>query len=158
MENNKQYIIPQYMSNEYYPQQNPIQNEQYVSYPAPNNATIQIIYVDRWNSELFTCYKDCGICFSTLCCCTCQTFNIKQDLHNGTKTFLDYMCQICLCPFTYSGLWCCQGWYESNNRIDIKVKMNFMDDNPDICESICCLPCVICQHKREMKYKKYINN
>ena len=147
--------VPQYMNDGFYPQHYIAQP---VSYPYPLNTQpkINITYIDNWSSGLFSCYEDYGICCSTIFCCTCQSFNTKQYLNNETNSFADCICQICLCPCTYTGLWCFQGWYECENRTELKIKINFMDDNPNICKVICCLPCVICQHRREIKYRKHI--
>ena len=158
--NQQQYYlqppVPQYMNDGFYPPQ--YTDVQPISYPPqyPNvqypTAPIQIAYIDKWDSGLCSCCEDCGICWSTICCCTCQTFNTKQDLNNGSKSLCDFICQLCLCPCTYTGLWCCLGWYECGNRSLLKSKIHYMNDDSDMCKVVCCLPCVVCQHRREIKH------
>ena len=114
-------------------------------------------YIYKFDSGLCSFCEDFETCLKTLCCCTCQTFKTKQELHGGSSSLCDCICQLFLCPLSYMGIWCCQGCYESRNRELLKTKINFINHDSETCKSIFCLPCVVCQHRREITTRKKNN-
>jgi len=163
--NNIPYSNPQYMNNLPCPQPQfpqyspylPYSDQQYSDQLYINTQKYQqpqIIYSKNWDSGIFSCCEDFNICFNTILCCPCQTFTTKHDLDNGKKNCNDFLCQICLCPCTYMGLWCCQGAFELSNRRRFIHRLNFEEELCDVLKTICCLPCVVCQHRREVKFRK----
>ncbi len=105
----------------------------------------------EWSTGLFSCFDDMYICCKVLFFCPCTSINLNNKLKKKSFTFVDSILSIFLCPFTYSLIWCCQSCIERDNRIIISYKFNKKNNN-NLCTSIFCLPCMICQDWREFNH------
>ncbi|GMH37501.1 hypothetical protein BSKO_05374 [Bryopsis sp. KO-2023] len=107
-----------------------------------------------WKGEggLLGCCNDVGGCFKTMCL-PCITFGETREALHGGKTpesCLGPSCSFFLCCVLSGGL--CTFVYSMRARRDIREKYNLpARPCPDCCVHFWCLPCALCQERREVK-------
>jgi len=107
-----------------------------------------------WSNGLCDTVADC---MAVIFCCPYQTFKIRKTLNGRDSLTCCEKCKCLLaCPLTYLGLWCFQASCECNNRKALKEKFEFKNDSKDCCKTLFCLPCEICQTRRELRFRQNV--
>ena len=145
------------------PYEQPLYSDPYmVPYATPimqynvDDSDRQDIQVSDWSHNMCDCLDDFPICLTGLCCGGFVTSTTRAKMETREPEIADHCLGCILCLSTYGfGFWCCQSLVEYNNRRLIETTFNMVerekDNNKDMLMSCCCLPCVMCQHSREIK-------
>ena len=112
--------------------------------------------INDWGYNMCDCLDDFPICLNGLCCGGFVTSTTKAKMETREPEMSDHCLGCILCMLTYGfGFWCCQSLVEYSNRREIEKIFNMKEreneNNKDMLLSCCCMPCVVCQHTRELK-------
>lgn len=112
-----------------------------------------------WSSGLCSFCEDFGVCFGTLLCCPCKTYSTRKvALNKDELTCCERISCLLQCPLTYVGLICFEACAECKNRKELKERLHFKNTSCDCLKTLICMPCVVCQHQREIKFQKKLGN
>ena len=126
-----------------------------LSYVVPVQSYDQHDQIHDWSSGLCSFCEDFGVCFGTLLCCPCKTLNTRKVVFNKDNlTCCEKISCIPMCVTTYIGLCICESCCECKNRSKLKEQLHFKNTSSDCCKTLFCMPCVVCQHQREIKFRK----
>eukprot|EP01028_Stygiella_incarcerata_P009540 TRINITY_DN456_c0_g1_i1.p1 TRINITY_DN456_c0_g1~~TRINITY_DN456_c0_g1_i1.p1 ORF type:complete len:230 (-),score=36.13 TRINITY_DN456_c0_g1_i1:225-914(-) len=114
----------------------------------------------EWQAGLCDCLDDFPICLCGTFCCGFQTAITKARIENREAEATDHClgCIMCIlsCGF---GFWCCQSFVEYQSREEIGKSFKFPErSGANMFTSLCCLPCVVCQHAREVKKREKLGD
>ncbi|CAF1395598.1 unnamed protein product [Rotaria sp. Silwood1] len=99
-----------------------------------------------WNSGLFDCFNDCGICLYGYCCTPCL-FGENAERIDGSSC-----CGSCCLWYLLSGFSLCCLIHMSKRRA-LRNRFSLEEDCNDCLATTFCAPCAICQEARELKYR-----
>jgi len=86
----------------------------------------------QFNSGLFGCFDDIGICLTT-CICPCVQYGLNQDrLHAGD------FCSSCLLYGCCPACACC---FHTPRRAELRRRDNLAEEPCSDCLVVCCCPC-----------------
>ena len=114
-------------------------------------------HLHDWSSGLCSFCEDFGVCFGTMMCCPCETLATRKVAFDKDElTCCEKLSCIPMCATTYIGLCLCEACCECKNRARLKERFHFKDTSSDCCKTLLCMPCVVCQHQREIKFRRKI--
>jgi Cys-rich protein (TIGR01571 family) len=119
------------------------------------NSNTSNEHLHDWNSGLCSFCEDFGVCFGTMLCCPCETLATRKVAFDKDElTCCEKLSCIPMCATTYIGLCLCEACCECKNRSRLKERLHFKDTSSECCKTLLCMPCVVCQHQREIKFRK----
>mmetsp|Transcript_16799 Transcript_16799/g.23374 ORF Transcript_16799/g.23374 Transcript_16799/m.23374 type:complete len:102 (-) Transcript_16799:106-411(-) len=96
--------------------------------------------MSSWSTGLFGCFDDIGGCIITIICPCITIAQNRADFDGRSTTCMDYCCSL-------GG----SNEYFFRQHIRAKYGMPLDEQCSDCCATQFCVPCVLCQHRRELK-------
>ena len=115
--------------------------------------------IPKWHDGLCDCLNDFEKCLFGTFCIGFQSSITQAHIENRESEASDHCMGCIMCILTCGfGCWCCQSFVEYQNRREFKRLLNYENyektGGQDCLISFLCLPCAVCQHAREIKYRE----
>jgi Cys-rich protein (TIGR01571 family) len=116
-------------------------------------AAIPVAPTSNWNSGLFACFDDFGICLAGTFCLGFLDAHNNAKLSDRKMKFTDWLIGLGLCFCTYyMGIWCLDSALQVVGRGQIRARYNFPERaGDDFLATLLCCFCSSCQIARELK-------